>query len=269
MNRKGRSLSVPVIVLSGVIAASFLLLAVFVIRQLAAGWSPSRNNVDKLLKVGKYQEALAVIRGERDKQPSAERLVEEGRVWLALAWERMNRERWSSYGTNENDWFDVPEADRAEKALDQALELDSDNTDALYYRGMLYFEKGWYSAAESDFTAVLKTDRDHVRARVNLGALYSRRDRPDLARNELLRAYEIDPQNPLVLKNLAFLYRFHLDRPDSAMLWSNRYLNTEPRDDWDINVIRDEMQRMLERYPEHRPEEPMEWREPRRFKPRR
>ncbi|MBD3317353.1 MAG: tetratricopeptide repeat protein [Chitinivibrionales bacterium] len=268
-NTHKRGLSPPLIVLSGVTAASFLLLAVFLIRHLISGWAPSRGNVDSLLRMGKYEEALAVVRSGKNKQPGAQRFVEEGRVWLALAWRRMNRERWSSYGTNEDDWLAVPEADRAEDALNQALEMDPDNTEALYHRGMLYFEKGWFSAAESDFSAVLKSDREHVRARVNLGALYARRNRLQLARKELLRAYRIDPDHPLVLKNLAFLYRFYLDQPDSAMLWANRYLNTEPRNDWDINVVKDEIERMLERYPEHRPEEPMHWREPKRFKPRR
>jgi tetratricopeptide (TPR) repeat protein len=267
--KQHHGLSLPVIVLSGVSAAAVLLLTVVVIRQLVMGWSPSRDNVNRLLKVGKYEEALAVVREGRGTKPSAEQLVQEGRVWLALAWKRMNEERWGSYGTNEDDWFDLAEADSAEAAFDRALELDPHTLEARYYRGMLYFEKGWFSAAESDFTGVLKRDANHVRARVNLGALYARRDRPRLACKELLRAYRIDPDNPLVLKNLAFLYRFHLEQPDSAMLWSNRYLNTEPRHDWDINVIKDEMQRMLERYPEHRPDEPMQWREPRRFTPRR
>ena len=43
------------------------------------------------------------------------------------------------------------------------------------------------------------------------------------------------------------------------MVWANRYLNMEPQNDMDINYVRNELQEMLQRYPEYTPREPMKW----------
>ncbi len=268
--RTENGLSLPVILLSGIIAAIFLLVAVFTVRHVLGVWSPTKKNVEALLTKGRYREALALMETKGASfHDTSDAMVEAGKIWLALAWDRMNKEGWRSYGKNERDWMDVAEASKAESYLIQALEHNPSNTDAYYYLGMLYMEKGWYSLAEEQFLEVLKVRPDDVRTRQNLGVLYTRMDRLELGKKELLHANRVDPENASVMKNLAFLYRFYLDMPESAMVWANRYMNASPEGDLDINLVREELNEMLERYPDLTPEEPLLWKKPPKFTARR
>jgi tetratricopeptide (TPR) repeat protein len=266
--RQGMSLAA--IVAIGLVIAFFLAIAVFSIRSFTGfAWSPSVDKIDRLLKIGKYKEALRLAQARGGREPSASALLQQGRVWMALAWKRQNEEGWKHYGTNERDWLDCPEADKAEQVLQQALTKEPDNPQARHLLGTLYMERGWFRSAETELRTVLRQDSNFVRARISLGALYSRMDRLDAARQQLLAAHRVEPDNPDVAKNLSLLYRFYLDRPDSAMLWANRYLNLNPKGDWEINLIRDEMEEMLQRYPEYSPSEPMDWKDKNRFPSRR
>ncbi|MBD3393792.1 MAG: hypothetical protein GF418_16805 [Chitinivibrionales bacterium] len=264
-----RGLSVPVILLSGVIAAVLLLATVFAIRSLSGRFAPTRRNIENLLTERKFDEALSLVESEGTSLgDSSDVYVMAGKIWMAHAWQKMNEDRWRSYGRNEDDWFDLPEANKAEQLLLRAIELDREHADAHYYLGMLYMEKGWFSSAEVEFLEVLKVKPDDIRTRQNLGVLYTKMRRLELAKRELLRAHKIAPENPSIMKNLSFLYRFYLGRPDSAMLWANRYMNINPDDDLDIGVVRQELEEMMDRYPDLVPEEPLRWKKPRRFKAR-
>lgn len=269
MSRSGyaqRGISLPVVLVSGITAAFFVLVCLLVIHWLRAAWSPSVANAERLLRKRKYSEALAVIeRAGPDQQDNAALVVEKGKIYLLLAWERQNREHWANYGKDDSDWFKSTEASTAERLLKRAIELQPANIDAHYLLGSLYLKKGWFSSAETEFLAILQSKRKHVEARLALGVLYSRNGRYDLAEKELKHAYALAPDNMDVAKNLAFLYRFHLDQPDSAIAWSNRYLNLEPLRDRDINIVRSELVDMLKRYPELLPEEPMTWKKPPMF----
>ena len=124
-------------------------------------------------------------------------------------------------------------------------------------------EKGWFSVAETEFLSVLQIDSKHVNARINLGALYTEMKRFDLAEQELRNALNMEPDNPSIAKNFAYLYRFYIKKPDSAIIWANRYLNMEPQNDMDVNYVRNELVEMLQRYPEYTPKEPMTWKKER------
>ena len=72
--RGQHGLSRLVIVVSGVIAAFFLLTAVLGIRYMLQSWSPTGKNVDKLLKQQKYKEAISPLEaaaGALPKHPLA------------------------------------------------------------------------------------------------------------------------------------------------------------------------------------------------------
>jgi tetratricopeptide (TPR) repeat protein len=260
-------LSFPVILLSGVIAAIFLCIATLAVNHVLKTWSPTKKNIDRLIMKRRYNDALSLMKTRGSAlHDSSDVLVLMGKIWLAVAWERMNLDRWKSYGKNEEDWFDLPEASTAEKFFLQALEHGQANADAHYFLGILYMEKGWYAAAEIEFLEALKVRPDDIRTKQNLGVLYSKMDRPDEAARELLGAHDLDPENTSIMKNLCFLYRYYLDKPDSGMLWANRYLNMHPEDDLDMNAVREEFRTMSERYPELMPDEPLMWQKPRRFK---
>jgi Flp pilus assembly protein TadD len=129
-------------------------------------------------------------------------------------------------------------------------------------------EKGWYSQAETEFLEVLKRNKDHLNAILNLGVVYTHMNRFLLAEQELKNALLIAPDDPTVAKNLAYLYRFYLDKPGAAMLWANRYLNSNPKNDLDVQFVRNELEDMLQRYPELTPEEPMNWKKIGKFQSR-
>jgi tetratricopeptide (TPR) repeat protein len=223
-------------------------------------------DAEELLKKREYREAYHLVENAIEEDgPRHGLLVQKAKILIALAWERQNREGWRNYGTNLDDWLDTDEADKAEDVLRSVLADDPDNIDAHYFLGMLYMEKGWAAKAESEFLDVLRHDREHISARVNLAAVYTMMDRPTFAEDELRRAYRLAPDTVRVVKNLAFLYRFYLDKPESAMVWSNRYLNMAPKGDRDVNIVRAELKEMLQRYPDFALREPQTWRKQRRF----
>jgi tetratricopeptide (TPR) repeat protein len=129
-------------------------------------------------------------------------------------------------------------------------------------------EKGWYERAEMEFLETLRIRPSEIRARQNLGVLYWKMGRNQQAKAELLDAYQADTSNTSVIKNLAVMYRFYLKQPDSAMLWANRYLNLEPKGDFDAYSIREEFDKMQKRYPELTPDEPLKWKKEPKFKAR-
>ncbi len=259
-----KGLSFPVVLISGITAAFFLLITFLIIRYINLGWSPTAKSAQDLINKKKYAEALAVIeKAEKGREDNALLLVEKGKVWFSLALEREHRTRWKNYGKDEKDWLNSQEADKAEVYLRKAVDIDPENKDAHYLLGLLYMEKGWFSVAETEFLSVLRIDRKYVNALINLGVLYTEMKRFDLAEQELRNALNLEPDNTSVAKNLAYLYRFYLDKPDSAMVWANRYLNYEPENDMDINYVRNELVEMLQRYPEYTPKEPMTWKKQR------
>lgn len=262
-------LSFPVILISGITAAFFLLIGFLLIRRINTEWSPTVKTAQQLLKKKKYAEALAVIeKAEENQENNTSLLIEKGKVWFSLALEREKRTRWSSYGTDENDWLKSAEAEKAEEFLKKAVQQSPNNKDAHYFLGQLYMEKGWFSLAEIEFLAVLRDDKENVKALLNLGVVYAEMKRFDLAQQELRHALRIDRKEPAIAKNFAYLYRFYLDKPDSAIAWANRYLNLDPKNDLDITFVRKELEEMLQRYPEFTPKEPMTWKKPPLFKSR-
>jgi tetratricopeptide (TPR) repeat protein len=269
MNRKKsadskKGLSLPVLIISGITAAFFLLITVIIILRLSTHWSPSVKNAEHLLRKKKYTEALAIVeKAGNGQEKNVPLLVEKGKIWLFLALEKENRSRWKNYGNDDMNWLKSTEADKAEHFLKKAIKRDPHCKDAHFFLGRLYMEKGWFSTAETEFLSVLHADKEHVGARKNLGVLYTEINRYDLAEKELKTAFQLDPESPSIAKNLSWLYRFYLNKPDSAIVWANRYLNLDPQNDVDIGFVRKELNEMLQRYPEYYPDEPMEWKKKR------
>lgn len=250
----------------GLIVAVFAAITIPVLQFVVFPKAGGVAEAEELLKKREYGEAYHMVENAIEEDgPRHDLLVQKAKILIALAWERQNREGWRNYGTNLDDWLDTEEADKAEDVLRSVIADDPDNLDAHYFLGMLYMEKGWSAKAESEFLDVLRRDREHISARVNLAAVYTMMDRPTFAEDELRRAYRLAPDTVRVAKNLAFLYRFYLDQPESAMVWSNRYLNMAPKGDRDVNIVRAELKEMLQRYPDFTLGEPQTWRKKRRF----
>ncbi|MBD3347135.1 MAG: tetratricopeptide repeat protein [Chitinivibrionales bacterium] len=264
-----KGISSPAIILIGLICALFSIVAFFSIKFILGRWSPSLANSERLFKEMKYDEALAVISKIEPKSNNMSELYTlYGKIWLARAWERQEKENWKNYGANVDDWLSCPEADKAEHYLKKAVQADPDNREARYYTARLYLEKGWFSRAESEYFEVLRLENEYIPAHIDLSALYVKTGNYDLAEKELKTVFSLDPDNPVAAKNLYVLYRFYKEIPESAMVWSNRYLNLDPKGDLDKYFIRENHKQMIERYPEFNLPDSQKWeKQDRRFKP--
>jgi tetratricopeptide (TPR) repeat protein len=255
-----RGLSLPLILLSGLILALCISLTALVVVHMTEQWSPTFRNASRHLERGRYKEALAVA--QRLPLSSQDGSVEllMGKIWLAKAYERQRLERWKSYAMDSTDYFTGDEAEQALLSLRAAVAREPNNGQAHLFLGVLYMEKGWLGEAEVELMEALRSEPDNATVRINLAALYVALQRYEDAELELQQAYELQPHNPDVAKNLAFLFRYYLNDPRLAMLWSNRYLNLQKERDPDRSVLRQDFDEMLKRYPEFTPDEDQRWR---------
>lgn len=264
-----KGISWPARIISGLIASFFLLITLLFMKQVTMWGKPSIKNAEQLVKKGNYAKALTVLETLNTKHKnSPQLLVEKGKVWFVIAWAQQNRLRWKDYGKDSKEWFQSKELDSAEYYFKRALAVDPACGEAHYQLGMLYMDKGWFSLAETHFLSVLKENKNHSKARSNLGVVYTYLKRFDMALQELLLGYAADPHDPVVVKNLTFLYRFYREKPDSALIWANRYLNLRAYDDSDFAAIRKEFNELRQRYPEYTLPEPIRWKKPSVFKSR-
>jgi len=257
-----QGLSLPVILLSGIIASVLVVATLWYISFITSRWSPTLSNAEKMLRDGHYKEALNLadnLNNDLEKGGIADLI--KGKTWLALAYRRQEAEKWKQYGTDPSDYFKSKEAQMALQHLEAACKKNPRNSETHFYLGTLYMEKGWFGAAETSFIDALRNDKKNVQAMINLSSLYVQMRRYGEAEKELLRAFKIEPQNPDISKNLSFLYRYYAKNPKAAMKWSNYYLNLETEKDVDRSLIRQDLEKMMKRYPEQVPSDEQDWRE--------
>ncbi len=259
----GRKVSKAVIVTIGIFFALLSIAVVFIFQSLADRFSPTVSNVERFLRKGKLEEAFALsskVPGE-----TAVKAILRGRVFLALALKERKDDGWRRYGLDQSDWLKGQEVDSAVANFKKAISMDKKSADAYFWLGIVYKEKGWFNEAEDALNESLRLNPKRIETRLALGALYPLMDRPREAVKHLVYAYKIAPDNPDIAKNVARIYRFYLDKPESAMIWFNRYLNNAKPGDIDVNQAKIEMNELIARYPEFVPEEKQLWRQPRRI----
>ena len=84
---------------------------------------------------------------------------------------------------------------RAVRMLNELLDEDPLNTDALETLGKIYFEQGHFEEAERYFLELTEMDPAHPRVHQLLGLLYSEQGKWDEAIMELEEAVEIEPSD--------------------------------------------------------------------------
>jgi tetratricopeptide (TPR) repeat protein len=261
-----RGLSRPVIIISGLILSFFIVVTVVGTQLLTSRSVPSPKKIEKLLKNKRYTEAITSLRkGSPAQHQRVSYAVQVAMAWMALAWEEQNKQGWMEYGKNSADWLNSATADSALMYLQEAIFLDPSSVDAHYYLGILYREKGWYNDAEREFLTALKLDKNHIESRINIAVLYTRTNKLIESERQLQLAWKADSKNAAVAKNLLFLYRYHLEIPESAIVWSNRYLNMGPHNDIDEHQIKKDLMDLLVRYPDLPLSEEQKWRKAPRF----
>jgi len=161
------------------------------------------------------------------------------------------------------------EIQKAEEYFKAAKKKKPSGDEPYFYLGIIYSEKGWFFEAESEFEKALDRDPSRIDVRVSMSSLLVKMRKYDNAEEQLRLACLKEPQNPLIAKNMAFLFRYYKDKPDSALRWFNRYLNNASSKDLDVSLAKKEFRDLIERYPEFIPPEPQTWKENRkRFIPR-
>jgi tetratricopeptide (TPR) repeat protein len=263
-NSKG--LSFPVILIIGSIISTLLVTAVSLIHIINLNYKPSLRNAERLMQRGRFEEALSFI--NQINSDSSEVTLLKAELYFYKALQQRKDEKWKTYGTNESDWFRSKEIDSAVVQLKKIVESEKDGkklSKAYYYLGHIYSEKGWFHEAEKQYEKVLQIDQNLKDARLGLSSVYVKLSRFSEAERLLRGTYLMLPDDPDVAKNMAYLYRYYIDLPESAIVWLNRYLNNARPRDLDINHCKNELEDLLQRYPEYHPTEPQNWR---RFKNR-
>jgi len=171
-----------------------------------------------------------------------------------------NKERWIYYGNDPADWFKSETVDAAICLLNEA----SDNNDQFcseshFLLGVVYKEKGWFQSSENEFKSSIEKDINNIHSRLGLASLYVSTGRYYDAESQLHIAYQQVSDNPLIAKNLAFLYKYYLETPESALVWFNRFLKDAPKKDLDVNLAMNECRDLAERYPEFIPSGDKNW----------
>ena len=216
-------------------------------------YSPSVQNSERLLARGKPKEAKAqldkVQRATRQR-PDSKTLLLRGKVLYAVLLEQMRAERWGSFGVNPNNWLSNPLAAEAEQCFLDAIALSPNDPEIRQVLGNLYREQGRFSDAEAALRSSLELDDSNADAFLGLGLLYAEGGRPDAARRALYAAWELDSGNPKIAKNIAYFHRYYANAPESSIVWFSRYFDCGPKRDPDVNLIRGELNDLLERYPD-------------------
>jgi len=251
--KKDPSQGLPVssIVVIGVFIAIALFMAGIGARHFYMKSAPSLKNSQRLLALGKPAEAKELLdKMGPPKRPDSRALLHRGKVLYALLLSQLREERWGSYGQNPDNWIKHPLAEEAERCFLDAMAMTPNDPDIRQLLGNLYREQGRFSDAEIILRSAIEIDDSNSEAFLALGLLYAEGGRLDASHRALMAAWELGEGDPRIAKNIAYFYRFYLNAPESSIVWFSRYIDSNPRRDPDINVIRAELRELLERYPE-------------------
>jgi tetratricopeptide (TPR) repeat protein len=253
--REKKKLSFSAIIAAGVFCAFLTLIAILAVRHIHIFYHPSVENTERLLTMGKPREAIALLNklekeSDGDAVDSRASLL-RGKALYAILLEKLRREKWGSYGLNPDNWLAEPLAAEAEQCFIDAMAAAPDDPEIRLVLGNLYREQGRFSDAELIFRTVLEIDDQNAEAYLAIGLLYAEGKHIDAAGKALAAAWELDPGNPKIAKNMAYFYRFYANDPEASIEWFSRYLQSNPKRDPDVNLIRAELADLIERYPEY------------------
>ncbi|GBU22040.1 hypothetical protein R80B4_01943 [Fibrobacteres bacterium R8-0-B4] len=253
VKRRERKLSFSAIFVAGVLCAILALAAFWVVRYIHVFYNPTVENTERLLSMGRPREAMALLnRMEKNDEPvdSRSNLV-RGKVLYAMLMDKLRVEKWGSYGINPDNWLASPLAAEAEQCFLDAMAESPNDTEIRLALGNLYREQGRFSDAELILRSLLEIDDENAGAYLAIGLLYAEGGRLDASERALRAAWELDEGNPKIAKNIAYFYRFYANEPESSIVWFSQYLQSDPRRDTDVNLIRGELSSLIERYPEY------------------
>lgn len=163
-----------------------------------------------------YDEGLPEIGLKKlDKLSTSERNQAENMLWRGklaylATWKQYNDSAWDGYAKNEKDWFTSEVLDDGIQALNQCLKSEKTKHEAQLFLGLIYLEKGQYNKAEFYLKKLLKEKPTHGQGILNYAIIQSRKGNYVKAAQILENGLEHDPKNTYFLKNLFWLYNYHL-----------------------------------------------------------
>ena len=161
-SKKQKTLSLPVIIISGILLSILTVVLFLSLRFLTEHFSPTYKNAERYLREGKLDEAFAV--SEKINGETTRKLLLRGKLFLARSLQGRDNDKWRSYGVDEDDWLSGPAIDSALSCFERVVQIDQDELAAHYFIGIVYKEKGWFDKAEEIFHGrhMMKNAKDRL-----------------------------------------------------------------------------------------------------------
>ncbi|MBN1601493.1 MAG: hypothetical protein JW915_07790 [Chitinispirillaceae bacterium] len=241
-------ISAVVIILSTFIIILFTLTAIVTIRHIISNSKPSPDTVERLIRKGKIDKAYSF--SEKMDETSVEQLVAKAKVFIALSLKNQENDLWKSFGTDPANWLDE-NSKKAVELLETALQIDSGVPEVYCLLGVVQKEMGNFESAELNLRRAIRLNSTDPQCYLALASLFTLQENFSDAQQILSDAFCLFPDNVSVMKNLGYLYRYYLHKPESAIVWMNTYLTKTSSDDRSSGSIMRELRELLQRYPEY------------------
>lgn len=212
----------------------------------------SKKSFQELYEEGLPKEGLKKLDKLSIKERnSANNMLWRGKLAFLATWKQYNDSSWDGYAENEEDWFTSEVLDDGIQALNQCLKTDDSRKEALLYLGLIYFEKGKYEKAEHYFKTLIRENPADSLGILNLAVLHSRQAKYREAVFLLEKGLTHHPKNSGYLKNLFWIYHFHLHKSEKAIDYGNRFLLAMSAGDPDKTKVIREIRDIISRFPEY------------------
>ena len=236
------------IVISCLVVMVTIFAGIIMVNHIRYNYTPSAKTIERLIGKGKLDEAHAMV--YKTKLTTAGVDILKAKVHIALSLKEHSDNHWQTFGVNPEDWLDDDNSRVAVDLLKDAIALDPSSAVAHCLLGVVLKEMGKLDEAEENLLSARNLDPSSVDSYLALSSLYALQSRYNDAENVLRSASTLHPENPYIMKNLGFLYRFHIQKPESSIVWLNRFLSNADPNDNDIGVAKAEFRELIQRYPE-------------------
>jgi tetratricopeptide (TPR) repeat protein len=237
-----------VIIISIFIIVLFSLTAIITIHHIVSNSKPSSDTVERLIRKGKIDKAYSF--SEKLDEKGVNQLVAKAKALIAISLKNQEDDLWKSFGTDPANWLDE-NSKKAVELLETALQIDSGASEVYCLLGVVQKEMGNFESAELNLRRAIHQNSTDPQCYLALASLFTLQEKITDAEQILIDASSRFSENLSVMKNLGYLYRYYLHKPESAIIWMNKYLTKTSSDDRSSGSVKQELRELLQRYPEY------------------
>ena len=124
----------------------------------------------------------------------------------------------------------------AEKLYKQILDIDSNNTDSIFFLGLLHAQNNNFIEAKSFFERVIKINSQHIDANYNLGLVFEKLNDLQNAINYYEKTIKIDSKNFNAINNLGIVHH-QLGEYKKAINYYDKLIKMNPNDPEIYNML--------------------------------